>query len=246
MSEAQIDPIAAELGASSATLAVVWPDEVINEMTDSPLSYEKAPRPAPDFAQTPIDYRRPVTDSVRVAKTGKPLSRRKARREARISNRRWRWLFYARDFVLGLIVLAIFALGIAMYYLERFEIFTNSMEPTLPVGETFWATRLMNPPERGELVAFTGPWSDQTLIKRVIALPGETIAASNGIILINLGEIDESVWVKNPEETEDFGPVTLSQNEYFLMGDNRDMSTDSRMMGPIDLESIKYRLIGVD
>lgn len=75
-----------------------------------------------------------------------------------------------------------------------------------------------------------------TLIKRVYGLPGETIKCENGSIYINDHKIEDE-YATN--ETYDFEAVTLKDGEYFLMGDNRKISKDSRIIGPIKKEQIQ-------
>lgn len=77
---------------------------------------------------------------------------------------------------------------------------------------------------------------DDTLIKRVYGLPGETIKCENGVIYINDRKIDDP-YATN--ETSDFEAVTLGSDEYFLLGDNRSISLDSRIIGPIHRKDIE-------
>ncbi len=78
--------------------------------------------------------------------------------------------------------------------------------------------------------------SSDTLIKRLYAFPGETIECKNGDIYINDEKIDDKYAFG---ETEDFSKVTLKDNEYFVMGDNRLVSLDSRKIGPITRDAIE-------
>lgn len=79
-------------------------------------------------------------------------------------------------------------------------------------------------------------YNGEKLIKRVIGLPNETIEAENNSIYINGKKIkDEYGYGK----TFDFAKVTLEEDEYFLMGDNREISKDSRIIGPINIKDIK-------
>lgn len=75
-----------------------------------------------------------------------------------------------------------------------------------------------------------------TLIKRVYAFPNETIECKNGKIYINDKEINDPYAFG---ETEDFNKVTLKENEYFIMGDNRFVSLDSRKIGPVTKDRIE-------
>ena len=74
-----------------------------------------------------------------------------------------------------------------------------------------------------------------TLIKRVYGLPGETISCEDGVIYINGKKTDDSYAYG---ATNDFGSITLGSDEYFLLGDNRGVSLDSRIFGPINKKHI--------
>jgi signal peptidase I len=97
------------------------------------------------------------------------------------------------------------------------------------------------------------------IIKRVIGLPGETIACVDGVLYINEEPIDESSYldsdyIESMKEqgvqyfTSDFGPVTLNSDEYFCLGDNRPNSADSRVYGAFTIEQIVakdfYKIFG--
>ena len=77
---------------------------------------------------------------------------------------------------------------------------------------------------------------DDYIIKRVIALPNETIYCLNNEIYVNDKRIKDTYAYG---ETEDFDKITLKKDEYFVMGDNREISKDSRIIGPIKKKSIK-------
>lgn len=153
------------------------------------------------------------------------------------------WKRYMLDASLALLLLCACIVGLGLYFTTRFAVMSGSMEPTLPVGETVWAVRTMEAPARGDIVSFPNPANErETLIKRVVGLPGERIEAFDGVVHVNFGELDESVWTGISPVTADFEPVTLGEGEYFMLGDNRDHSLDSRQFGPIDEGLIDYKI----
>ena len=126
----------------------------------------------------------------------------------------------------------------------------RSMYPTLTDGAYGFSTRIgvaMNGVERFDIVAIYKPEQKKHIIKRVIGLPGDTVSCVDGDLYIN-GEIVEEPYLdteyaKNNTQpfTKDFGPVTLGEDEYFCMGDNRVDSHDSRNDGPYKFEQIKSK-----
>lgn len=157
------------------------------------------------------------------------------------------------------------AVVIKTFLVQPFWIPTPSMVPTIEVNDRVMVNKLtMNFSEvhRGNIVVFRDPAApelDETipeavlrsvleavgvrvrgfddLIKRVIALPGETITIEDNRILIDGVPIDEP-YLPPGTSMPDFGPVTLGDDEVFVMGDNRQFSLDSRVFGPIPLDDI--------
>jgi signal peptidase I len=115
-----------------------------------------------------------------------------------------------------------------------------SMRPTLISGEWIVVNRLayrLSRPRRGDVIVFLPPTNAQTddLIKRVIGLPRETVEIRDGSILINEEELSEA-YAKG--RTFPDGKWVLGEDQLFVMGDNRELSLDSRSFGSIPLEDV--------
>lgn len=131
----------------------------------------------------------------------------------------------------------IFAAAFALAYLiNRFVIFkvivpSGSMENTIMTGDrvfTFRLAYLFSEPERGDIVVFPYPDDERVdYIKRIIGLPGDKIEIRDGILYIN-DELYYEDYILEPMDKEDFGPIIVPENCYFMMGDNRNSSLDSR------------------
>jgi signal peptidase I len=139
-----------------------------------------------------------------------------------------------------LVVAVVAAILIRSFVVQPFFIPSGSMEPTLKIGDRVLVNKLsydFHSVHRGDIVVFTKPPNDfspgvKDLIKRVIGLPGESISAQNGEIDINGRPLHES-WLPRGVTTQNFGPVVIPKGRYFMMGDNRGDSADSRVFGPV-------------
>jgi signal peptidase I len=114
------------------------------------------------------------------------------------------------------------------------------------VGGRVWATVLDDTTRpllaRGMLVVFPQPGRPgTTLVRRVVGLPGDTVRAEAGGLVLN-GRPVEEPFVTVGVVTDDFGPVTLAAGEVFVMGDNRNATVDSRDFGPVKLAALRFRV----
>ena len=92
-------------------------------------------------------------------------------------------------------------------------------------------------PERGEIIVFKSPEQpDRDFVKRVVALPGETVALNDGTVFIDGIELEESYTVN--KDTSNMRPILVPSNSYFVLGDNRNYSSDSRYWGAIHIKNI--------
>lgn len=137
------------------------------------------------------------------------------------------------------VVMGLFlGLFISNCVISRAYVVGDSMIPTYEDGDTVWVNRL-DKPERGDKVVVLDEGTGKDLIKRVIGVPGDTIQIENGRVYIN-GEYLPEDYINNHDTNYSSGiaedPLTLSEGEYFVMGDNRVVSRDSREIGPINIK----------
>jgi len=124
---------------------------------------------------------------------------------------------------------------------SRFKIDGSSMEPNLHNEEYVIVdkvTYLFGPPQRGDVVVFDRNGDSKDFIKRIIGLPGETVEVSQGKVYIDGLPLDEP-YVAPSSDTKT--ALRLGADEYFVMGDNRSNSQDSRTFGPIHRGNIVGR-----
>lgn len=154
--------------------------------------------------------------------------------------------------VTKIIVIAL-AIVIPIRYLlfQPFIVKGQSMEPNffngdyLIIDELSYRLRL---PQRGEIIVFDSPFDPSSrYIKRIIGLPGETVEIKNEEVTIyssddNYQTLDETKYLPEDIQTAGDLKVTLNDNEYFVLGDNRLVSYDSRKFGPLLKEAIIGRV----
>lgn len=142
----------------------------------------------------------------------------------------------AIDFCIPIVAAVIIAILLKSLVFANAVVPTGSMKNTIEENDRIIASRLSyinNDPERYDIVIFDFPDDEtQHFVKRIIGLPGETVEVVNGIVYVTKtdGEIiqlDDS-FVTNCIPTGDFGPYVVPEDCYFMMGDNRNSSWDSR------------------
>jgi signal peptidase I len=161
-----------------------------------------------------------------------------------------RWL---REGLLVVLVAVLVAVLLRTFVVQTFYIPSGSMEPTLQVGDRILVNKLsyhLHGVDRGDIVVFGRPATENCggpevndLVKRVIGLPGDVISLAGGHVYVDGRRLDES-WLPAPEQghTEPGPPgnsanlqhdYRVPANQYYVMGDNRTDSCDSRYWGPI-------------
>jgi signal peptidase I len=141
-----------------------------------------------------------------------------------------------------IIVAAAFALAMLVqaFIIKPFTIHQVSMEPTIHDGDRILLNRLsyhFREPEVGDIVVFPSPVDDDTLVKRIVAVAGDKVAVRDGDLFVNGVAMDEP-YLLDQDFTGDFPEARVPEGQVFVMGDNRDNSGDSRLFGPIEIDSI--------
>jgi signal peptidase I len=145
-----------------------------------------------------------------------------------------------RDILITLI------LALAIFFLlhstvQNFIVVGSSMQPNFQEGERVVANKVvykLHEPERGDVIVFHPPGNHQQedYIKRIIALPGETIEVNEGVVYVDGLPLDEPYIKQPPSYT--YTVETVPDNEYFVLGDNRNNSNDSHTGWTVPRENI--------
>lgn len=170
-----------------------------------------------------------------------------------------------RDTIEAIVVALLLAFVIRAFVVQAFKIPSGSMLDTLQIGDHLLVTKFAydvrlpsniwldttdgkvlmqtGDPERGDIIVFKFPEDEKKdFIKRVIGLPGETIEIRNKVVFIDGEPIDEPYVIHTKHDTmpirDNFGPYTVPEGQYFVMGDNREGSYDSRWWGTVKREKI--------
>lgn len=156
--------------------------------------------------------------------------------------------FFIRDILKFALIAALIVIPVRVYIAKPFIVSGSSMIPAFSDGDWLVVDELsynFREPERGEIVIFRFPKNpSKFFIKRIVGLPGETLEIKEDAIFITSGGITEKLdepYVKG--RTVGSTSVTLSGSEYFVLGDNRVASSDSRVWGPLPLDLVVGRVL---
>ncbi|MCL2171576.1 MAG: signal peptidase I [Defluviitaleaceae bacterium] len=142
-----------------------------------------------------------------------------------------------------LLVAGLIAYILNTYIILNAQVITGSMESTIPTnGRVFGIRSMLSPSKnRGDIIVFDSPLPDfgKPFIKRIIGLPGETIKILGGQTYIN-GVALYEYYIYGI--SEDFGPLVVPERQFFVMGDNRGNSRDSREWGAICQSTVIGRI----
>lgn len=139
------------------------------------------------------------------------------------------------------------ALVIIVFLYQPVKVEGTSMAPLLSDQERIFINKFVyrfEPIQRRDVVVFWYPLDrSKSFIKRVIALPGESVEIRQGVVYVNGHAIREPYVPPQYEDLSDFGPVRVPKDSYFVMGDHRISSNDSRVFGAVPLEYIYGRAV---
>lgn len=141
--------------------------------------------------------------------------------------------------VIPYIVIVVVVVLIRTFIITPVRVDGDSMKNTLKNGDILLLYKLSTI-DRFDIIVLDEEKDNEKIIKRVIGLPGETVAIKKGKIYINDKVIDDEYAYG---QTSDYNKVTLRDDEYFILGDNRLISKDSRYFGPIKDNEIKGKIV---
>ena len=169
----------------------------------------------------------------------------KSRRERRLEREKKKRKAGVAELVFTALVAFVLVFGfVRPFVVEAYRIPTESMVPTLEVGDRALANKFIyrfTDPERRDIVVFDSvdEDDDQTLIKRVVGVAGDEIQVQGGVLYVN-GEAQDEPYLNDADLSRGFyGPTVVPEGHIFVMGDNRGNSADSRVFGPLPLENLK-------
>ena len=152
------------------------------------------------------------------------------------------------EWVVTLAVALVIAVVVRTFIFEPVRVDGNSMYPTLKHGEVMIVSkmgyRFGGEPELFDVVICHYPGRGNTnFVKRVVGLPGDTVQVLDGHLIVNGVTYEEKFLHERP--IENFGPIVVPEGQYFVMGDNRNNSNDSRRVGPLEREYIVGKVAAV-
>ncbi len=175
-----------------------------------------------------------------------------------IPRTRTEWAAEGREWVKSIAIVLVVFLPLVTFVVQGFRIPSSSMEDTLLIGDFLFADKItfgarvplthdarlpgVRSPKVGDIVIFKSPQSGENLIKRCVAVAGQTVEVRDKILYVDGARRDDT-FTKHIDRyvragRDNFGPITVPAGDIFCMGDNRDMSHDSRFFGPVPLRLV--------
>jgi len=167
-----------------------------------------------------------------------------------------------REYTEAIIIAILLALFIRTFVIQAFKIPSGSMLPTLQIGDHLLVNKFIygirvpftgkvlvpiKDPKRGDIIVFRYPKDRSTdYIKRVVGVPGDNVLIKNKKLFINDRAVEDphahftspAILPASQNPKDNFGPISVPQGKLFVMGDNRDNSSDSRFWGYVDSNDV--------
>lgn len=163
-----------------------------------------------------------------------------------------------REYVEVIIISLAAAIFLRLLVVSAYRVDSGSMEDTLLEGDYIFVNKLaykMGEPQIGDIIVFKFPLDPtKDYIKRIIALPGQTIEIIDKVIYVdnqlahifpNAKNVDPKILAAQLSSRDNFGPIQVPSDEYFVLGDHRDVSRDSRFWGFVPQEDIDGKALFV-
>lgn len=145
-----------------------------------------------------------------------------------------------REIVETLLFTLVIYVLVRTFLFENYRVVGRSMEPTLQNDQFLVVSKLayrLHAPQRGDIIVFRDPRAeDRKLIKRIIGLPGDVVDIENGTVSINGHPLDEP-YIESPGRYTE-SPLTVPEGQFFVLGDNRNNSSDSHAWGTLPVNLI--------
>jgi len=155
----------------------------------------------------------------------------------------------ATSWIIVIVAAAVLSLLLRAFVIQTFYVPSSSMYPTLREGDRILVLKIGYSLQRGEIVVFEHPKNDlepplnEDLVKRIVGLPGETISSRGNTVYIDGKPLSEPYLPKGSVLGQPIAPQTIPAGYYFMLGDNRSNSYDSRDWGPIAGSTIIGRVL---
>lgn len=191
----------------------------------------------------PISHAEPAHEQPETGSAPVPERSEKDPNAAEAHSLRHEVRVWARDLLIAIGL----ALIIIVFLYQPVKVEGTSMAPLLSDQERIFINKFVyrfEPIERGDVVVFWYPLDrTKSFIKRVVALPGERVEIRHGVVYVDGEAIQEPYVPAQYEDLSDYGPVRVPPGNYFVMGDHRISSNDSRVFGPVPRRYIYGRAV---
>ena len=205
-----------------------------------------------EYGNKPITYNSMDQDFL-IQEHTKAESHRQARRVLETRERKPLWREYLETAIIALVA----AILLRVFVVSAYRVSSDSMADTLFEGDYIFVNKLAyeygDDPQSGDIIVFKYPNNpEKDFIKRIVGLPGQTVQVADKIVFVDDEVASIPVESKNTDRRiipgdlsfrDNFGPVVVPQGQYFVLGDNRDDSRDSRFWGYVPRDHLKGKVV---